>query len=202
MKIYDITQEVFNCEVYPGDPVPERKMISSIKDGDLYNLTAVSMCTHNGTHIDSPYHFIDNGKTIEEISVDNFVGECYVAECNGKITSYQIKRIIHDAGVSCSKKILIKGDAVITIGGAKELVEHGVQLIGVESQTVGPSQSPMEVHIELLKNNIVILEGIRLNEVRQGRYFLSAAPLLLGKCDGAPCRALLIDFNNTQKEEP
>ena len=64
MKIYDISQEVFNCEVFPGDPKPEKKICNSMEKGDLYNLSSFSMCAHNGTHIDAPFHFFKNGKTV------------------------------------------------------------------------------------------------------------------------------------------
>ena len=80
MKIYDISQEVFSCQVYTGDPAPEKQVLSSIEKGDLYNLTAFSMCAHNGTHIDAPFHFIRDGKTVDEICLDAFVGKAYVAE--------------------------------------------------------------------------------------------------------------------------
>ena len=52
MKIYDISQEVFSCKVYPGDPKPEKQTLYSTKAGDLYNLSSFAMCAHNGTHID------------------------------------------------------------------------------------------------------------------------------------------------------
>ena len=67
MKIYDISQEVFSCAVYPGDPKPERQVLSSTGDGALYNLTALSMCAHNGTHVDAPFHFLPEGKTVEQM---------------------------------------------------------------------------------------------------------------------------------------
>ena len=60
MKIYDISQEVLGCRVYPGDPAPQKRVLSSIEAGDLYNLTAFSMCAHNGTHIDAPSHFLED----------------------------------------------------------------------------------------------------------------------------------------------
>ena len=60
MKIYDISQEVFSCQVYPGDPAPEKKLLSSMENGDLYHLTAFEMCAHNGTHIDAPFHFLSS----------------------------------------------------------------------------------------------------------------------------------------------
>ena len=64
MKIYDISQEVFNCTVFPGDPQPKREVMMKISEGAICNLTALSMCAHNGTHVDAPYHFLDDGKTI------------------------------------------------------------------------------------------------------------------------------------------
>ena len=62
MKIYDISQEVFSCDVYPGDPEPEKQILSSTGADDLYNLSAFYMCAHNGTHIDAPFHFLHRGK--------------------------------------------------------------------------------------------------------------------------------------------
>ena len=56
MKVYDISQEVFSCEVYPGDPIPEKNVLKSMQKGEVYNLTAFSMCAHNGTHIDAELH--------------------------------------------------------------------------------------------------------------------------------------------------
>ena len=62
MKIYDISQEVFGCQVYAGDPAPEKELLSSMEEGGLYNLTAFRMCAHNGTHIDAPFRFIQGEK--------------------------------------------------------------------------------------------------------------------------------------------
>ena len=62
MKIYDISQEVFGCQVYPGDPTPKKRVISSMEKGDLYNLTAFSMCAHNGTHIRCAVSFYQRRK--------------------------------------------------------------------------------------------------------------------------------------------
>ena len=77
----DISQEVFNCNVFPGDPYPEKNNILAIKKGDICNLTRLSMCVHNGTHIDAPFHFIDGGKTVEQLGLDPFVGDCFVRQC-------------------------------------------------------------------------------------------------------------------------
>ena len=68
--IIDISQEITNCKVYPGDPKPSIKKISEMEKGNLYNLSTISMCAHNGTHIDAPFHFIKDGKTIDQISLN------------------------------------------------------------------------------------------------------------------------------------
>ena len=71
MKIYDISQKIFGCNVYPGDPNPQYNIIKSIKEGDSYNLSSFSMCSHNGTHVDAPSHFIERGKNIDEIPLNH-----------------------------------------------------------------------------------------------------------------------------------
>ena len=195
MKIYDISQEVFGCQVYPGDPTPKKRVISSMEKGDLYNLTAFSMCAHNGTHIDAPFHFIKDGKTVDSVSLDTFIGMAYVAEYNGIVSADDAKEILEKAkkqNSEAAKRILIKGDAEVSAEAAKVFAESNILLLGNESQTVGPENAPMEVHLILLGAGAVLLEGIRLAEVSEGVYFLNAAPLNLSGADGSPCRAILI----------
>lgn len=195
MKIYDISQEVFSCQVYPGDPTPKKRVISSMEKGDLYNLTAFSMCAHNGTHIDAPFHFIKDGKTVDSVSLDTFIGMAYVAEHNGIVSADDATEILEKAkkqNSEAAKRILIKGDAEVSAEAAKVFAESNILLLGNESQTVGPENAPMEVHLILLRAGTVLLEGIRLAEVSEGVYFLNAAPLNLSGADGSPCRAILI----------
>lgn len=195
MKIYDISQEVFGCQVYPGDPTPKKRVISSMEKGDLHNLTAFSMCAHNGTHIDAPFHFIKDGKTVDSVSLDTFIGMAYVAEHNGIVSADDATEILEKAkkqNSEAAKRILIKGDAEVSAEAAKVFAESNILLLGNESQTVGPENAPMEVHLILLGAGAVLLEGIRLAEVSEGVYFLNAAPLNLSGADGSPCRAILI----------
>ena len=195
MKIYDISQEVFGCKVFPGDPAPERKIISSIENGALYNLTAISMCAHNGTHVDAPFHFIKDGKTVDAISLEAVVGMAYVAEHHGSVTGDDADEIVNKAkklNPEAAKRILLKGDAEVSLEAAKVFAASGILLLGNESQTVGPENAPMEVHLVLLGAGVILLEGIRLSEVPEGFYLLNTAPLNLSGADGAPCRAVLI----------
>lgn len=195
MKIYDISQELFSCAVFPGDPAPKREVLSSMENGALYNLTALSLCAHNGTHIDAPYHFIKDGKTVEQLPLSKTVGLAYVAQEDGLLSAADARRILADAAKAhpeAAKRILIGGKVTVTEEAARVFAEAEIDLLGNESQTVGPEDAPMQVHLTLLSREIVLLEGIRLGDVPTGAYLLSAAPLLLAGSDGAPCRAVLI----------
>ena len=197
MKIYDISQEVFGCKVFPGDPSPVKETMLSIEKGDVCNLTAFRMCAHNGTHVDAPCHFIDGGKTIDEVDPDRFIGYAYVVEHEGNVTAEDAERFITEAkkiNEEASKRILVKGDATVTEEAAKVFAKDGIRLFGNESQTVGPEDAPKAVHMIMLGAEIVLLEGIRLGAVPSGVYLLNAIPLNLGGSDGAPCRATLLEM--------
>lgn len=191
--IYDISQELFSCAVFPGDPVPRLERLCDMSKGDAINLTAFSMCSHNGTHLDAPAHFVKDGKTLEQLDPSSFLGDCYVARHEGDVTAEDAHHILDMAAAAgASQRLLIAGKATITEAAAKVLAAAKLKLLGNESQTVGPEDAPMQVHLILLGADMVLLEGVILSHVPEGKYFLSAAPLKLGGCEGAPCRAMLI----------
>lgn len=196
MTIYDISQEVFGCVVFPGDPAPERTVLCSMARGDLYNLTQFSMCAHNGTHLDAPAHFLRDGDTVDAIPLTATVGKAFVADFDGLCTAADAEEILRRAAShdpESAKRILLKGKTTVSLEAAQVFAEAGILLIGNESQTVGPEDAPMQVHLVLLGAGVILLEGIRLSHVPEGVYLLSAAPLCLGGAEGAPCRAVLID---------
>ncbi|MBR4554196.1 MAG: cyclase family protein [Ruminococcus sp.] len=191
--LIDITQELFSCTTFPGDPPPVKETALSISSGDICNLTNFSMCAHNGTHVDAPYHFINDGKKIDEVSLEHYIGDCFVARHEGDVTASDAREIMEKAKASgADRRILIGGKATVTENAAEVFAEAGLLLIGNESQTVGPEDSPKQVHLILLGAEVTLLEGIVLKDVPEGRYFLMAAPLNLGGCDGSPCRAVLM----------
>ena len=198
MKHYDISQEIFTCAVYPGDPAPVREVLASLDGGDVCNLTAFSMCAHNGTHVDAPFHFLSDGNTVDEIALDRLIGYAYLTHFDGVITAEHAQKILADAKATnpeAAKRILVGGRAELSLEAAEVLAAEGIYLFGNESQTVGPESAPMAVHKCLLGANVVLLEGVRLAHVPDGAYLLCAAPLNLGGADGAPCRAILIDLS-------
>jgi arylformamidase len=175
MRLIDITQPLFECAVYPGDSAPTITRLKTVA-ADKYNLSDISLCVHNGTHIDAPCHFIEDGAGVGDLPLEVFYGKCVVAD-----------------NPVAAERLLIKGDYVLTAEDARRLVAWGVRLVGVESQSVGPADAPLEVHTILLGAGIVPLEGLRLSHVASGEYTLAAFPLNLGAdCDGAPVRAVLL----------
>lgn len=197
MKIYDISQEVFSCEVFPGDEPPQKEEVMRMSEGALYNLTSLHMCAHNGTHVDAPFHFIADGATIEQMPLDKMIGPAFVVAADGEVTESVAKEILkkaNSADKEAARKLLIKGRGVVSAEAAEVFAQAGVDLIGVELQSVGPVDAPMAVHKVLLGAEVVLLEGIRLGEVKEGVYILNAAPISLSGSDGAPCRAVLLDL--------
>lgn len=197
MKIYDITQPLFECTVFPGDPAPEKRIVMKISEGAVCNLSEFSMCAHNGTHVDSPYHFYDDGKRLDDMPIETWVGYAYVTGFEGDVLADDAEEMVKKAAKQspeAAKRILIRGKAVVTNEAAEVFVREQVKLVGNESQTVGPEDAPAQVHRTLLGANVGLLEGIRLGDVPDGVYFLNAAPINLGASDGAPCRAILIEM--------
>jgi arylformamidase len=165
----------------------------SIEKGDVCNLTAFSMCAHNGTHVDAPFHFVDGGKTVDKMGLTPYVGPCFLARHEGNVGAADAARMISDAkAAGADKRLLIAGKATVTAEAARAFAQSGLWLLGNESQTVGPEDAPREVHLILLGAEVVLLEGIRLSEVPEGVYLLNCAPLNLTDTDGAPCRAVLL----------
>lgn len=195
--IYDITQPLLESVVFPGDPKPEAEAVLRIANGDVCNLTKLSLCAHNGTHVDAPYHFYKDGKGIDQVPLEKFIGPAIVKSHDGDFTAQDALQIIEDTkkvNADAARRILLKGNATVTLEAAKVMAQEKIYLIGNESQTVGPEEGPQEVHLVLLKEEVVLLEGIRLGEVPDGIYMLNCAPINLTGLDGSPCRAVLMDM--------
>lgn len=193
MKIIDISQELLGASVYEGDPAPRLEGLVSMDEGGIYNLSAISLCLHNGTHIDAPKHFIKDGKAIEEIPLSTLVGRCYVADHKGNVSAADAEEIMKKAMANdAGERILLRGDLTVTEEAARVFAREKILLLGNEGQTVGPKDAPMAVHLILLGCGTVLLEGIVLDEADEGVYLLNAAPINIKGAEGSPCRAWLI----------
>jgi arylformamidase len=97
-------------------------------------------------------------------------------------------------------RVLLRGPASISPGGARELVRRSVLLVGTDALSVDPvGDAGLPAHRELLAAGIVVLEGLDLSAAQPGRYQLIALPLLIPGADGAPARAVLKSSGSSRR---
>lgn len=204
-KFYDLTLELKeDIIVYPGDPNFEIDNVCSISLGDSYNISSISMGTHTGTHIDAPRHFYNESGTIDEISMDKLIGEVKVFDM-GSLKEIS-KQHIEDFNIEEGDKIFFKTNnskllknniysedfVSLTKDAAEYLADKKVPTVGIDYLSIEKSNSEFnDVHLLLLKKDVVIVEGINLSDVEEGIYNFAALPLKIKDGDGAPARVVL-----------
>lgn len=189
MKCIDITRELLSAPVYPGDPAPHMEELRRMRLGDECNVSALYACLHNGTHLDAPRHFVPDGQAIDDVPLTACVGECSVVEGEGLLLGAQAEELLP----KLKKRVLFKGQVQISPSAAFVLSDAGLELIGVEAQSVSPPECTAAVHRQLLGAGLVLLEGLDLSRAAPGTYFLFAAPLKITGADGSPVRAVLLE---------
>jgi len=208
MRTYDITLTISpDMIVWPGDPSVNMKRLSSIASGDNANVSQISMSCHTGTHVDAPDHFLNNGKTVESLSLDLLIGRAYVLHLPD--VNLITASVLMDADIPPrTRRLLFKTrnsdfwangnkefqtDFVgISVDAAELLVDRNVKVVGIDYLSIAPFKLGKPVHTILLDAGMVVIEGLDLSRVSQGRYTLHCLPLKLGGADGAPTRAILV----------
>ena len=208
MRTYDITLTITpEMIVWPGDPPVNMQRTSSITSGDSSNVTQITMSCNTGTHVDAPDHFLNNGKTVESLSLDLLMGRVYVLHLPD--VNLITASVLMDADIPPrTRRLLFKTrnsdywangnkefqtDFVgLSVDAAELLVDRNVRLVGVDYLSVAPFKMGKPVHTILLDAGVVVIEGLDLSRVSQGRYTLHCLPLKLGGAEGAPTRAILV----------
>lgn len=209
MTIYDVSLTISpNLPTWPGDPKPEIEKFESMDKGGHNNVSRISAGVHLGTHVDAPYHFLNDGRTVDQLALDVLTGPCYVVQLPDGIEAITAEVLDRTEITHDMKRVLFgtrnshlwaKGESefqtdfvAITEDGAEWLVERGVQLVGVDYLSVAPYGDSVPTHTVLLKAGVVVVEGLNLSNVMRGFYDLYCLPLKIAGCDGAPARAILI----------
>ncbi|MCB9134819.1 MAG: cyclase family protein [Anaerolineales bacterium] len=208
MHIYDVTLTISpTLPVWPGDPPVDLQRVSKMEEGEVCNVTRMNISAHTGTHVDAPYHFLPKGKTVETLELKTLTGRAYVVDLPtlSVITAADIeaadipprtKRILFKTRNSTywtKKHTEFNTNFVgLSADAAKYLVERGVKLVGVDYLSVAPYEDTIPTHQILLKAGVIIVEGLDLSQISQGRYTFYCLPLKIAKADGAPARAMLI----------
>jgi len=208
MKIHDVSLLISeDLPIWPGDPGISMTLASSLNHGDDANVTRLEIGVHTGTHIDAPIHFEAEGMSVDELSMDILIGSCRVFDLSEIVENIGAK-ILKNLDFSGATRVLFKTrnsiwwasgktefqkDFVyITEEGAKYLVDHGVNLVGIDYLSVEKfGSSDYSTHHLLLRNKVVIVEGLNLSGISSGEYELIALPLRLKGSDGSPARVIL-----------
>ncbi len=210
MKILDISVPVSETTpLWPGDPAFQLREVLRLEQGDDCDLSEVTMCTHCGTHLDAPAHFVPGGGNTASIPLETLIGPAEVlsfpnvsgitaALLESVSPRIQSKRVLFKTKNSSfwrSKQQPFREDfCALSEDAAQWLAEQNIRLVGIDYVSIEPYTTfDGAVHKILLENTIVILEGLNLTDVLPGCYQLVCLPLALKNAEGAPCRAVLID---------
>lgn len=209
MKIYDITLTITpELPVWPGDVKVRLERVKKIEEGAADNLSIISMGVHTGTHMDAPYHFVADGKKIDELPMEMMIGPVQVVQIPDEIdliTADVLKTVKIDPNI---KRILFKtrnshwwekgeikfqtGFVGINEDAAQVLVQVGMVLVGLDYLSVAPFGNGKPTHDILLQAGMTLLEGVNLAKVSPGEYTIYSLPMKLGATEGAPARVILI----------
>ncbi|MFD1019974.1 arylformamidase [Thalassobacillus hwangdonensis] len=203
MKLIDITM-MLNEQTppWPGDEPYRYGLTWTMEDTGSVNVGNISMSNHTGTHVDAPFHYDNDGKKIAELPPERFIGEALVVNMEGKqvvaasdLQEYDLADVSKVIVQSNSWKDRTQFPQDYTVLGddlGPFLKENGINLIGVDTPSVDPETSKeLAAHHSLYANDVLILEGLLLDEVQPGNYELIAFPLKMEEADGSPVRAML-----------
>lgn len=206
MRTFDVTVPLRQgLPTYAGEPGVTLDYHKRLERGDPYNVSALSLGSHTGTHVDAPYHFIDGAPTVDEIPLDALIGPCQVVEHNGNAhvsaDDFDRWRLPPDTSrllIKTSNSRLWDDDRfhedyiALTADAAKWIVNRGIVLVGIDYMSIEEfGATKFVVHETLLERNVVILEGVDLRGVSPGDYQMVCAPLLVVGAEGAPARVIL-----------
>lgn len=211
-KFIDISVPVStNLPIWPGSPAIELKRRLDIDQGDIANDTTLHFSAHTGTHVDAPLHFLAEGSSVEEMPLDVLAGSAVVVDLSDVdvVTPSTLEKLAIPAG---TERLLIRTRnsslweaevqefqpdfVALTAEAAQWVVERGIRLIGVDYLSVQRFQDSPETHLNLLRAEVVIIEGLNLANVAAGEYKLICLPLKLQGVEGAPARAILLPMGS------
>jgi len=211
MKIIDLTLTVSDkIPTFPGSPQPSFIPWENVKE-DGYNLELLFLSTHTGTHMDAPYHFLEKGAKIHEISLKKLVSEAVLIQCRKKsgesITKTDIQKfekkhgkingfssVIFSTGWqrNLQKKYYFTKNPGLSVSAAKYLASKKINLVGVDSPSIDlGTDSKFSVHQIFAKKGMLIVENLaNLEKIKSSKFHLVVLPLKLKNATGSPVRAI------------
>lgn len=205
LRLYDISRPLHNgMAVWPGDTAFELRQTGSLADGGPVNVTTLTLSTHSGTHVDAPYHFSQDGPTMEKVDLSTYWGPAQVVtvekesgpllpeDFEGHELGRAARLLVHSPASAADPTVFHPEFVYPSPELADYLGSLGIRLYGTDAPSMDSSTSKnLPGHHALLRNGILILEGLNFDGVPDGLYDLSAFPLKLIGGDGSPVRAVL-----------
>lgn len=204
-KIYDITPTVSpNLAVFPGDTPYENSYLMSFQQGHHLSLSKIQSTVHLGAHADAPSHYHVSGASIDARDLNLYLGKTQVITVTERRghriavtdvkTQIQAPRVLFKTGSFPNPNHWNSDFMALSIGLIQYLTQAGVKLVGIDTPSVDLADDKiLEVHNEIYKADLAILEGIVLDHVSDGIYDLVALPLKLQGAEASPLRAILIE---------
>jgi kynurenine formamidase len=211
MKIIDLTLTVSDeIPTFPGSPQPGFIPWENVKE-DGYNLELLFLSTHTGTHVDAPYHFLEKGAKIHEISLKKLVSEAVLIKSkkNGgeSITKIDIQKFEKKHGKiagfssvifytgwqrNSQKKYYFTKNPGLSVSAAKYLASKKINLVGIDSPSIDlGTDSKFSVHQIFAKKGMLIVENLaNLEKIKSSKFHLVVLPLKLKNATGSPVRAI------------
>jgi arylformamidase len=201
--LWDISPIISSAiPVWPGDTAYSSETTWEIANGCPVKVSRMTMSTHTGAHCDAPSHYDKDGKAIDEVALDRYIGPCRVIACigatvveeshlSGKLRDLPPRVLFrtysHAPQTQWDSSFASVSSKVITL-----LAQHGVKLVGIDTPSIDPQESKtMDAHYAIRDNDMSILEGIVLDDIEEGDYELIALPLKFKDMDASPVRAVL-----------
>jgi kynurenine formamidase len=211
-KIVDLSHALTaDTPVYPGDPVPAFSVATSLeKEG--YNLFNVFLGSQSGSHVDAPYHFSNQGASVDKMDLGYFMGNGLIIDVTHKkskeeITLEEIKKFeeqIEQADIVLFKTNWYKKAGTqeffdhpfLSKEGGEYLLSKGIKTAGIDAinlDNTGGTEFP--IHEMFSAAGGIIAENLaNLDAVDFDAPFLIFLPLKLIGCDGSPVRAVAVAF--------
>ncbi len=197
MEILDISLTITNgMVVWPGDPQVKLERVSKIEDGAHANVSRLDMSVHTGTHLDAPFHFVHGAKTIETLPLDVLIGPVQVVHLADEVDLITAQ-VIRNAGIAAeTTRVLFKTRnsaywlkrvqtfeedfVAVSADGAQALVDMGMRLVGIDYLSIAPFNDGVPTHQVLLKNEMVVLEGVDLKRGARRKLFFDLPAAKIG----------------------
>ncbi len=207
MQIYDVTMPIHEGMMAyknKAENQPKIEKARTIEQGS--NETKITLYSHGGTHVDAPYHMLGDGYTLDKVPLKQLYGKCKVLDLthvNDAIIVKDIEKYTFDKGdfIFLKTKNSIENSfnyefIYLSPEAAQYMMERGIEVIGIDALSIERDCPEHTTHNILLGNNILIVEGLRLKEIKEGEYTVVIAPLPILGGDGSPARVLLIKDTN------